>query len=196
MQLTREQIKTMIREEIEEALKINKRGKKPNLVTRKQQALSGPTASPKDALKGDTAAPDDEPSDEEKQQAARDKLYSRTQGAKMKGYTDPVTGKKKIKAVSPETEDDRLRRQQDSYIGEQEDLEELSTYDGGNNPLYSRHKGSKMKGYTDPVTGKKKIKLVAPETEDDRQRREQDLYREELQERIFKDLVAKIRGDK
>ena len=135
MQLTREQIKTMIREEIEEALKINKRGKKPNLVTRKQQALSGPTASPKDALKGDTVAPDDEPSDEEKQQAARDKLYSRTQG-------------------------------------------------------------SKMKGYIDPVTGKKKIKLVAPETEDDRQRREQDLYREELQERIFKDLVAKIRGDK
>ena len=105
------------------------------MVTRKQQALSGPTASPKDALKGDTVAPDDEPSDEEKQQAARDKLYSRTQG-------------------------------------------------------------SKMKGYIDPVTGKKKIKLVAPETEDDRQRREQDLYREELQERIFKDLVAKIRGDK
>ena len=129
MQLTREQIKTMIHEEIEEALKIRKRPKKTKKVPnpkfkgikfredpetgkmvpvgkkiRKKEKpadfnLSGDTASPKDALKGDTAAPDDKPD------------------------------------LDAETEDDRLRRMQ-------------------------------------------------------------DLYKEGLQEQIFNALVAKIRGDK
>jgi len=142
MQITREQIKTMIREEIEETLK-----------------------------------------NEE-----HNPLYSRHKGSKLKGSIDPVTGKKKLKMQAPESEDEKARREQDLY--KEEELEE-------DNPLYSKHKGSKLKGSIDPVTGKKKLKMQAPESEDEKQRRQQDLYKEEeLQERIFKVLVNKIRGVK
>ena len=103
MRITREQLKQLIHEEIEEALKIQKIGK---------AALRGPTVAPEedpmDALRGPTVAPEEDPAD--------NPLYQRTRGSKL----SKVDGK--LKLSPPESEDEKMRRQQDLY--REESLEE------------------------------------------------------------------------
>lgn len=65
MKLTTETLRKIIQEEIEEALKIQKRPRKNPMagdtVSPDENPLAGPTASPENPLAGPTASPADEP---------------------------------------------------------------------------------------------------------------------------------------